>query len=225
MFKAVLFDCDGVLVDSEPITLRVLTQCLCDSGWKLDVNECSKYFLGRAVRDQAQLFLERTGKPLTEGWMSDFRAKRDQALDQELVVVPGAYDLVENIYPLLGANIACASGADRAKVDFQLRKVGLFKWFEGRIFSGHEMPKTKPAPDVYLAATKYLNVDPVDCLVIEDTPSGVSAGVAAGATVWAYYPQSSVDRVCESELINAGAKKIFKNMHEIQTLLIVLIAK
>jgi len=220
-----LFDCDGVLVDSEPITLRVLTQCLCDSGWKLDVNECSKYFLGRAVRDQAQLFLERTGKPLTEGWMSDFRAKRDQALDQELVVVPGAYDLVENIYPLLGANIACASGADRAKVDFQLRKVGLFKWFEGRIFSGHEMPKTKPAPDVYLAATKYLNVDPVDCLVIEDTPSGVSAGVAAGATVWAYYPQSSVDRVCESELINAGAKKIFKNMHEIQTLLIVLIAK
>jgi HAD superfamily hydrolase (TIGR01509 family) len=225
VFKAVLFDCDGVLVDSEPITLRVLTQCLCDSGWKLDVNECSKYFLGRAVRDQAQLFLERTGKPLTEGWMSDFRAKRDQALDQELVVVPGAYDLVENIYPLLGANIACASGADRAKVDFQLRKVGLFKWFEGRIFSGHEMPKTKPAPDVYLAATKYLNVDPVDCLVIEDTPSGVSAGVAAGATVWAYYPQSSVDRVCESELINAGAKKIFKNMHEIQTLLIVLIAK
>jgi len=106
------------------------------------------------------------------------------------------------------------------KIELQLSKVNLIEWFEGRIFSGHEMPKTKPAPDVYLAAAAHLQVEPKDCLVIEDTPTGVTAGVAAGATVWAYLPLLNSQKISEIELLNAGAKKIFRNMHELPGFLI-----
>jgi HAD superfamily hydrolase (TIGR01509 family) len=215
MFDAVLFDCDGVLVDSEPITLGVLTQCLNATGWSLTQEECSRHFLGRAVKDQASLFLQMTGENLTESWLTQFRAKRDAALSANVKAIPGIHEFVEFANEHLNSKIACASGADRAKVELQLGKVDLMRWFKGKIFSGHEMPRSKPAPDVYLAAASYLNVDPKSCLVIEDTPTGVQAGISAGATVWAYLPRANEGRVQAEELINAGAQKIFTHMHEL----------
>jgi len=215
VFEAVLFDCDGVLVDSEPITLGVLTQCLNAEGWALGVDECAHHFLGRAVKDQAPLFEQMTGKPLTEHWLAQFRAERDKALSAQLLPIPGIHKVVEYTHQRFNAKIACASGADRVKVELQLSKVDLMGWFGGRIFSGHEMPKTKPAPDVYLAAAKHLNVDPQLCLVIEDTPTGVHAGVSAGASVWAYLPHTNTHRVQARQLRDAGAHKIFEHMDEI----------
>ena len=198
VFEAVLFDCDGVLVDSEPITLGVLTQCLNAEGWALGVDECAHHFLGRAVKDQAPLFEQMTGKPLTEHWLAQFRAERDKALSAELLPIPGIHKVVEYTHQRFNAKIACASGADRGKVELQLSKVDLMGWFGGRIFSGHEMPKTKPAPDVYLAAAK-----------------GVQAGVSAGATVWAYLAHTNTHRVQARQLRDAGAHKIFEHMDEI----------
>jgi beta-phosphoglucomutase-like phosphatase (HAD superfamily) len=104
--------------------------------------------------------------------------------------------------------IACASGADRFKVEMQLAHVALMPHFEGRIFSGHEMPRTKPAPDVYLAAALHLERDPAHCLVIEDSTTGVQAGVAAGATVWALCPEPDM----AAALLAAGASKLFPHM-------------
>lgn len=215
MFEAVLFDCDGVLVDSEPITLAVLTNCLNKAGWSLTLAECSTHFLGRAVKDQAQLFKEMTGKTLTEPWLAQFRAARDEALQAQLLAVPGIHDFVEFVHQRFDSKIACASGADRGKVELQLMKVDLIKWFQGRIFSGHEMPKTKPAPDVYLAAAKHLDVSPQSCLVIEDTPTGVLAGARAGATVWAYLSNSGAQRVSAAQLRQAGAERIFTHIQDL----------
>jgi len=98
----------------------------------------------------------------------------------------------------------------------QLGKVDLLGFFEGRIFSGHEMPRSKPAPDVYLAAAAHLNVPGQQCLVIEDTTIGVTAGVAAGATVWAYSPQASAD----AALLQAGARQVFRSMADVPGLLL-----
>ena len=214
-FEAVLFDCDGVLVDSESITLGVLTQCLNAGGWALTVDECTTHFLGRAVKDQASLFEHKTGKSLTESWLVEFRAERDRALRLKLQAIPGIHELVEFAHGRFDSKIACASGADRSKVELQLRKVALMRWFDGRIFSGHEMAKTKPAPDVYLAAAKHLNVEAATCLVIEDTPSGVQAGVSAGATVWAYLSIENAQRVRPDQLIEAGAHQIFTSMQDL----------
>jgi len=185
-FEAVLFDCDGVLVDSEPITNGVLRQMLNEAGWALSPAECERIFIGKAVRDERTRIEAETGQPLTEDWMRAFYARRDQRLRAELQTVQGALDAVIAAHGHTAGRIACASGADRPKVVMQIGMAGMAPYFEDRIFSGHEQPRSKPHPDVYLAAAAHLGVDPARCLVIEDTATGAQAGLAAGATVWGY---------------------------------------
>ena len=150
----------------------------------------------------------KTGQPLTEEWLHAFRLRRNDALTANLKVMPGAHEAVAAAYEITQGAIACASGADRFKVEMQLAHVELMPHFEGRIFSGHEMPRTKPAPDVYLAAALHLERDPAHCLVIEDSTTGVQAGVAAGATVWALCPEPDM----AGALLAAGASKLFPHM-------------
>ena len=210
-FEAILFDCDGVLVDSEPITNGVLRELLAERGWSMTPDECMRFFVGKAVRDERATIEARTGQPLTEDWMQLFYERRNAALDANLQVIDGAHAAVAAAHQHTQQRIACASGADRIKVEMQLLKVGLMDYFDGRIFSGQEMPRSKPAPDVYLAAARHLNAEPPRCLVIEDTPTGVLAGVAAGATVWAYCPLPEHGPA----LRQAGASQLFGRMAEL----------
>jgi HAD superfamily hydrolase (TIGR01509 family) len=207
-FQAVLFDCDGVLVDSEPITNAVLRDMLEERGWVMSSEDCFRYFVGKAVKDHKAEIEARTGLPLTEEWLHAFRLRRNEALQARLQVMPGAQAAVADAYEKTQGAIACASGADRFKVEMQLTHVELMPYFEGRIFSGHEMARTKPAPDVYLAAAAQLECDPVHCLVIEDSTAGIEAGVAAGATVWALCTDPSLAPV----LLEAGASRLFPHM-------------
>lgn len=188
-FDAVLFDCDGVLVDSEPITNGVLRQMLGEAGWVLSAAECEHIFIGKAVRDERTRIERETGKPLTEDWMRAFYARRDERLRAELQTVPGALDAVVAAHDHTAGRIACASGADKAKVVMQIAMAGMAPYFGERIFSGHDLPRSKPHPDVYLTAAEHLGANPSRCLVIEDTATGAQAGLAAGATVWGYCPQ------------------------------------
>jgi HAD superfamily hydrolase (TIGR01509 family) len=187
-FDAVLFDCDGVLVDSEPITNGVLRQMLNEAGWAIGRAECERIFIGKAVRDERLRIEAETGKPLTEDWMRAFYRRRDERLRAELQTVHGALDAVMAAHRHTAGRIACASGADKAKVVMQIEMAGMAPYFEDRIFSGHDQPRSKPHPDVYLAAATHLRVDPARCLVVEDTATGAQAGLAAGACVWGYCP-------------------------------------
>ncbi len=214
-FEAILFDCDGVLVDSEPITMAVLRDLLAEAGWDMPLAECMAEFVGVTVRSKTALIEARTGQPLTDAWMARFYAERNAALTASLQAIPGAHAAVEAAHAATGGRIACASGADRFKVEMQLAQVGLAPWFEGAVFSGHEMPRTKPAPDVYLAAAAHLGAAPARCLVVEDTPTGVQAGVAAGATVWAYCPPGGT----ADALRAAGAQQLFARMDDLPGLL------
>lgn len=215
IFEAILFDCDGVLVDSEPITNGVLRELLAESGWTMTPEECLRVFIGKSVRDERALIEEKTRQPLTDEWMAEFYARRNRQLQARLVAIAGAHEAVAAAHAHAGQRIACASGADRFKVEMQLAQVGLMDWFAGRIFSGHEMPRSKPAPDVYLAAAAHLGAAGSRCLVIEDTTTGVTAGVAAGATVWAYCPQPEQG----AALKQAGASQLFAHMAELPALL------
>ena len=210
-FDAVLFDCDGVLVDSEPITQGVLRDMLEEAGWVMSQEECMRTFVGKMVRQERALIEARTGRPLTDAWMAAFYERRNQRLRAELRAIDGALAAVAAAHAHAAGRIACASGADRHKVEFQIDMAGMRPYFEDRVFSGHEMARSKPAPDVYLAAAARLAAKPTRCLVIEDTATGVSAGVAAGAEVWAYCPQPE-----EAErLLAAGARRWFAHMGEI----------
>ena len=217
-FEAILFDCDGVLVDSEPITNGVLCDMLNEAGWALGARECMQIFIGKTVRSEAARIEAHTGKPLTDAWMAEFYARRNARLEAELAAIDGAVEAVGAVHAALAGRIACASGADRFKVEMQLAKVGLAPLFAGRIFSGHEMPRSKPAPDVYLAAAAALGVPPQRCLVVEDTVTGVAAGVAAGATVVGYSP-SAQGHGAPDALRAAGAQHIMVDMRELPGLL------
>ena len=217
-FDAVLFDCDGVLVDSEPITNRVLTEMLGELGWTLSVEETMRIFVGKAVKDEAPLIEARTGFAITPDWLQQFRARRNDALDRELTAIPGAASTVRALFQTLNGRIAVASGADRVKVELQLAKAGILDCFEGRIFSGHETPRSKPFPDVYLAAAAALGMDPKRCAVVEDTVTGATAGVAAGATVFGYCP-AELGHSSTAALHGAGAVHVFQDMAALPALL------
>ncbi|MEO6623289.1 MAG: HAD family phosphatase [Burkholderiaceae bacterium] len=214
-FDAVLFDCDGVLVDSEPITNGVLRDMLGELGWQMTQQECMALFVGKALKEETEMIARQTGRPVSADWLLAFQQRRNTALLERLTAIPNIHAAVHDIHTQFSGRIACASGADRFKVEIQLRKVGLMQYFEGRIFSGYETPRSKPFPDVYLAAAKALQVDARRCAVVEDTVTGVTAGVAAGAFVFGYTPT-----VGGAVLIAAGASVVFSDMAELPSLMI-----
>jgi HAD superfamily hydrolase (TIGR01509 family) len=217
-FDAVLFDCDGVLVDSEGITNGVLRDMLAELGWQLSPAECMRIFLGKAVKDGTALIEAHTGQPLTEDWFVRFRERRNAQLLAGVQPIRNAVDSVTRISADFRGRVACCSGADRWKVEMQLAKCGLLPFFEGRIYSGHEMPRSKPAPDVYLAAIEALGVPAGRCAVVEDTVTGVTAGVAAGATVFGYSPPEA-GHDAPAALRAAGAGTIFGDLADLPALL------
>lgn len=217
-FHAVLFDCDGVLVDSERITNGVLRDMLEELGWSLTTDECMRRFVGKAVKDERALIEAHIGQPLTEDWMVRFRERRNVGLMHGVQPIRNALAAAALIHQRFQGRIACASGADRFKVELQLEKCGLMPYFQGRIFSGHELPRSKPAPDVYLAAAADLGIDARRCAVVEDTVTGVTAGVAAGATVFGYSPAEAGHDV-PAALRQAGAVAIFSDMAHLPALL------
>ncbi len=210
-FDAVLFDCDGVLVDSEAITCGVLRDMFEEQGWRMTLAECMRRFVGHTVKSQRDVIEANTGVPLTDAWLQQFFERRNARLERQITAIEGVHEAVEHLHAHCAGRIAVASGADRFKVEMMLAKVGLLPFFEGRIFSGHEMPRSKPYPDVYLAAAAHLQVPTARCLVLEDTTVGIAAGVAAGATVWAY----AADPTQAGPLREAGARRVLGHMREL----------
>ncbi|KAI3594468.1 putative phosphatase YieH [Cupriavidus sp. U2] len=218
-FDCVIFDCDGVLVDSEPIVHRVLNRVLNELGIEITLEESMKWFLGRAVRDELGNIEARLGKPLPRNFLSEWFVRRDAALIEELEAVPHIRQTIEAI-KASGLPVCVASGADRIKVKLQLTHTDLLGLFvdprdqREHIFSATEVEHSKPAPDVYLLAARTMGVEPSRCAVVEDSPTGATAGVAAGMTVFGYAARTDAD-----ELRAAGVKTIFTDMRDLPELI------
>ena len=218
-FDCVIFDCDGVLVDSEPIVHRVLNRVLNELGIEITLEESTKWFLGRAVRDELGNIEARLGKPLPRNFLSEWFVRRDAALIEELEAVPHIRQTIEAI-KASGLPVCVASGADRIKVKLQLTHTDLLGLFvdaqdkREHIFSATEVEHSKPAPDVYLLAARTMGVEPSRCAVVEDSPTGATAGVAAGMTVFGYAARTDAD-----ELRAVGVKAIFTDMRDLPELI------
>ena len=143
-FEAILFDCDGVLVDSEAITCGVLRDMFEQQGWCMTLAECMQRFVGHTVKSQRDTIEAHTNQPLTDAWLEQFFARRNERLTQSITAIDGVHDAVAHLHDHCRGRIAVASGADRFKVEMMLKQVGLMDFFEGRIFSGHEMPRSNP---------------------------------------------------------------------------------
>lgn len=215
-FDCVIFDCDGVLVDSEPIVNRVLNQMLNELGIGISLEDSTRLFLGRAVREELEMIERMRGAPLPENWLSTWLARRNAVLEAEVAAVAHVRDAIGKI-AATGMPVCVASGADRIKVKLQLTKTGLVELFQQdereHIFSATEVARSKPAPDVYLLAARTMGVAPGRCAVVEDSPTGVTAGVAAGMTVLGY-----AERNDAALLREAGAHTIFTDMRDLPEL-------
>lgn len=205
-FDMVAFDCDGVLVDSEPITCGVLAEMLTELGWNISLEETIRTFVGRLVRDEAAMIEARIGKPVPANFYEEFVARRNAGLENGIEPVRNVKSAVQALAER-NMPFCVASGADRAKMRLTLGRTGLLPYFEDRMFSGLEVPRSKPAPDVYLLAARTMGIDPARCVVIEDTPTGITAGIAAGMTVFGYAERMDADL-----LRKAGAVHVFDDM-------------
>lgn len=212
-FDAVLFDCDGVLVDSEPITLKVMTASLNAAGLPLSYEQVVQRFLGKSLPEEIPAIEAELGRALPTDFIARFRADRNIALERDIVAIPGVLAFIARLQSL-GIPFAVASGADCAKMQITLGNTGLLTFFDGAMIGSDMVAHTKPAPDVYLKAAHLLNVDPRRCVVIEDTPTGTRAGLAAGATVYGF------TRFTDPQLlVAAGVSGVFSDMAELPELL------
>lgn len=209
-WELVIFDCDGVLVDSEPIANRVFSQMLGEVGLPMSYEETVRTFVGRSAATCVGMVEERIGRPVPEGWVDAWHQRTLDAFSRDLRAVEGVDAVLEG----LTVPFCVASSGEPAKMRFTLGMTGLLPRFEGRMFSAVEVPRGKPAPDLFLHAARRMGAAPERCAVIEDTAVGVQAGAAAGMTVFGYAAMSDPDA-----LRAAGAAHVFHRMAELPALL------
>lgn len=181
----VIFDCDGVLVDSEHLAVDIDVLAVRQLGWQITHQEVIELFVGRSEADMRAGIEQHIGRSLPEGWDAAWQAEYRRVLDQQLEPVPG---VIHAVHALDAAGFAScvASSGSHSKMSRTLAKVGLWDFFAGRIFSASEVEHGKPAPDLFLHAAERMGFAPGQCVVVEDSRYGVEAACAAGMAVVGY---------------------------------------
>lgn len=187
-----IFDCDGVLVDSEPISGRVLSVALNDLGLTLSPQEAAKRFLGPRLPEVMAAIEVELGKELDQDWLPRFEADRAAAFGKELLPMPGVASALARICGA-GLPVCVASQGGLEITRHKLRAADLSRFFpDTAIFSAQEVGRGKPDPDLFLYAAAAMGVAPELCAVIEDTPRGVAAGLRAGMRVFEFTGKAGV---------------------------------
>ncbi len=182
--QAILFDCDGVIADSESVIARILAEEITTLGWAMTAEEEQRRFRGMTGKMLEAALVDRLG-PLPEGWRPRIGARINAALTEELQAIPGILGTIAQL-SRRGMKMAVASNSGRRELELKLSHLGLLAQFEGRMFSAQDVAHPKPAPDIYLAAAASCGVAAKDCLVVEDTAFGARAGIAAGCHVFGF---------------------------------------
>jgi HAD superfamily hydrolase (TIGR01509 family) len=208
----VIFDCDGVLVDSEARSNQVLAEELARLGIHLSLRETMDVFMGRSWKSCVAEVAERLGHAPPASFTEGYMRRRDEAL-ADLDAIAGVPEVVERLHAR-GVATCVASSGEHDKMRRTLGATGLWDAFAGRIYSATEVEHGKPAPDLFLHAAAEQGADPADCVVVEDAPAGVAAGKAAGMRVLAYAALTPAERLAE-----AGADAVFTDMARLPALL------
>lgn len=197
-----IFDCDGVLVDSEPIAARLTAEAVSELGWQMSAEVAKAEFLGDTFNNIIRRVEEKLGHPVPADWPARSQANLLAALERELTPVRGVRGAIEALV-VAGATLAVGSQGTHEKMKLTLGVTHLLPFFEGRIFSASQVARPKPAPDLFLLAAHTLGFSPSDSVVIEDSTRGVKAALAAGMRILGY--TASVGRPA---IIAAGAEPI-----------------
>jgi HAD superfamily hydrolase (TIGR01509 family) len=210
-FDAVIFDCDGVLTDTEGVAEEVALRLLAAEGLYYTRDE-SQRFVGLAARAWSDIVeqdaRDRLGRPLPNGTMARVSAAISDAILRDVRAIPGAVEAVKAIALPKGV----ASSSPTLELYGKIRALGLWDVLSPHIHGGDDVAHAKPAPDLYLLAAGRLNVAPHRCLVIEDSVPGVTAGVAAGMTVWGFIGGPHLPANIHVKLAQAGAVRFLDTM-------------
>lgn len=209
--RAVIFDCDGVLVDSEPETFRMLAEDLTEHGLTLSHDQMEKLFLGGTIKG-VFTSARQLGATLPDGWTEDFYARLYPRLALGTPLVPGIPEVLDR---LDAAGITYAVGSN-GTTEKMLTTLGLYpevlSRLKGRLFSGQELNMPKPDPGLYRHVAHFLDQSPADCAVIEDSPTGARAARLAGIRCFGYAPHGN-------EKLAAEGATLFTHMNQLPELL------
>lgn len=209
--KAVIFDCDGVLVDSETLGNRVLAEMITEAGFPISPEQALRKFKGGKLADCIAGVEDQLGKKLPEDFPRQVRAKMAEVFQSELQAIQGVREALESI----PVSKCVASNGPEEKMALTLKITDLLHFFEGRFYSAYTLGVWKPEPDLYLYAASQLGVHPEECVVVEDSHLGVQAAIAAGMPVLGFADPSH----SSPEELEAVGAKTFRSMHELPTLL------
>ncbi|MFT3987809.1 HAD family hydrolase [Aestuariivirga sp.] len=179
-FELVIFDCDGVLVDSEMLSASVLMGMMQEEGLPVTTETFQRDFLGRSFASAATRVLERFGRPLPDDFQMRYRARLLAKMEKELKPMAGVKEVLDN----MTAPYCLATSSSIERLTVSLAATGLAPYFEGRCFTAAQVKNGKPAPDLFLHAAARMGADPSACLAIEDSEMGIRAAQAAGIAVW-----------------------------------------
>jgi HAD superfamily hydrolase (TIGR01509 family) len=211
--QLIIFDCDGVLVDSETVSNRVLAEMLSAEGLPTTLWQARRAYQGLLLAEIRARVEQQLGRALSEDWIPRYEAERDGAFRRELEPVTGVFEVIEQVRTA-GIGVCVASQGKLSKIGLSLALTGLEKLFPEAVrFSSYSVANGKPAPDVFLHAAASMGVESTCCVVVEDTPSGVTAAVRARMRALGYAADSD-----ESALREAGAQT-FGSMSELPGLI------
>jgi HAD superfamily hydrolase (TIGR01509 family) len=202
-YELIIFDCDGVLVDSERIANTAFAEVLNELGLSLTLEDMFDIFVGHSSSQCMQIVEEMLGRKPPPELETQYKQRINSALKQQVQAVRGVEDVIKS----LTIPYCVASSGNHEKMRTTLTATNLFPYFEHKLYSVTEVQRGKPYPDVYLYAAQQMGVAPAKCVVVEDTPIGVQGGRAAGMTVFGYAELMKADR-----LIEAGAHRTFDRM-------------
>ncbi|MBX9856800.1 MAG: HAD family phosphatase [Gemmatimonadaceae bacterium] len=204
-YHGVVFDCDGVLVDSERITNRVWAGLLTDIGLPTTTEQSLATYMGNTMARCLEIVEERLGRPAPDDLLPRFHAAAREALAHEVVAVEGIVPLLDGL-DAMGIPYAVASNGEHEKMRTTLGVTGLLSRFEGRRFSASDVAHPKPAPDLYLHAAQAMGLEPAATLAVEDSPLGVQAAHRAGLTVIGYAELVSPERLTAAGAVTTVAQ-------------------
>jgi HAD superfamily hydrolase (TIGR01509 family) len=208
--ELVIFDCDGVLVDSEPLAIRVDVRVLAELGWVMSEAEVIERFVGRSHEFMVAEIEAHLDHPLADDWEEEFRHLYRDAFAAELDPVDGVVEALDQIT----TRTCVASSGSQEKMRYTLGLTGLYERFAGRIFSASEVATGKPAPDLFLHAASEMGIDPPACAVVEDSRYGVEAARAAGMLAFGY-----AGGLTAAERLAGPDTAVFQDMRELPRLL------
>ena len=211
----IIFDCDGVLVDSEVISCQAHANALTRHGYPITATQVSARFLGRATK-QANLEIEtELGRKLPEAYHGDLQDELFRAFETDLEAIRGIHDVLD----IVTQRVCVASSGSHQRMQVSLGSTGLYERLTPHIFSSSQVANGKPAPDLFLFAANEMGVPPGRCVVIEDSLAGIAGARAAGMKVLGFYGGSHCGAGHAETLRQAGADLVFADMHQLPELI------